>query len=125
MTRPLRVPADGFGGAALYKCRTTHVRTVPLRNVFTYRTYLWLADPDDLPHPGRPFRLLAGFRARDHMGDRHRTIRETSAGSSQRAACAWTGGRCQPSHQARLAGKTFPRRAKSAERRRSQLHGRP
>ena len=37
--------------ARLYECRITHARTVPLRNVFTYRTYLWLVDLDQLPHP--------------------------------------------------------------------------
>ena len=39
--------------ARLYECRITHARTVPLRNVFTYRTYLWLVDLDDLPCPER------------------------------------------------------------------------
>ena len=37
--------------ARLYECRITHARTVPLRNVFTYRTYLWLSGPlDEHPH---------------------------------------------------------------------------
>ena len=30
--------------AVLYECRFTHARTVPLRNVFSYRTYMWLVD---------------------------------------------------------------------------------
>ena len=38
--------------ARLYECRITHARTVPLRNVFTYRTYLWLVDLDHLPPSG-------------------------------------------------------------------------
>ena len=48
--------------ARLYECRITHARTVPLRNVFTYRTYLWLVDLDHLPCPERlgPKRLGAG-----------------------------------------------------------------
>ena len=50
--------------ARQYECRVTHARTFPLRNVFTYRTYLWLVDLDDLPQ--------AGFRARDHLGDPRR-----------------------------------------------------
>ena len=54
--------------ARLYECRVTHARTFPLRNVFTYRTYLWLVDLDDLPS--------AGFRARDHLGDPRCGIRE-------------------------------------------------
>jgi DUF1365 family protein len=40
--------------------------------VFRYATYLWLVDLDDLPRP----RLLAAFRARDHLGDPHRGLRE-------------------------------------------------
>ena len=63
-------------GAALYECRITHTRLAPLRNVFTYRTYQWLVDLDHLPRPGRFLRLLAGFEARDHLGDPDRTIRD-------------------------------------------------
>jgi DUF1365 family protein len=37
--------------AALYECQISHVRTVPLRNVFRYGTYQWLVDLDDLPRP--------------------------------------------------------------------------
>ena len=63
--------------ARLYECRITHARTAPLRNVFTYRTYLWLVDLDHLPCSKRlgP-RVLASFQARDHLGDPRRGIRE-------------------------------------------------
>ena len=61
--------------AALYECRISHARTVPLRNVFRYRTYLWLVDLDRLPRPGT-LMPLARFSARDHLGDPGRTIRE-------------------------------------------------
>ena len=66
-----RLPA----GAALYECRITHVRTAPLRNVFTYGTYEWLVDLDDLPRPGPLVRALAGFPAGDHLGDPRGSIR--------------------------------------------------
>jgi DUF1365 family protein len=56
----------------LYECRISHARTVPLRNVFTYRTYLWLVDLDRLPRPGP----LSRFSAKDHLGDPRRGIRE-------------------------------------------------
>jgi DUF1365 family protein len=62
-------------GAALYACRVFHARQAPLRNVFSYRTYEWLVDVDKLPRPGGWLRLLAGFRACDHLGDPGRTIR--------------------------------------------------
>ncbi len=56
----------------LYEFRISHDRTGPVRNVFRYRTYLWLVDLDELPRP----RLLAAFSSRDHLGDPHRGIRE-------------------------------------------------
>jgi uncharacterized protein len=55
----------------LYECRITHARLTPVRNTFTYRTYLWLVDLDRLPRTRR----LAAFEARDHLGDPRRTIR--------------------------------------------------
>ena len=62
----------------LYECRITHARTVPLRNVFTYRTYLWLVDLDHLPGARlpRPGARSARFQARDHLGDPRLGIRE-------------------------------------------------
>jgi len=64
-----------IAGAALYRCTITHVRTAPLRNVFTYRSYQWLVDLDRLPRLGPGLRLLARFDARDHLGDPRRGIR--------------------------------------------------
>jgi uncharacterized protein len=63
-------------GAALYDCRITHTRLAPLRTTFTSRTYLWLVDLDHLPRLAPGVRLLAGFRAGDHLGDPSRPIRE-------------------------------------------------
>jgi uncharacterized protein len=62
-------------GAVLYECRISHARVAPLRNAFTYRSYQWLVDVDKLPRPRGWPRLLADFRARDHLGDPARTIR--------------------------------------------------
>jgi uncharacterized protein len=56
---------------ALYEVTISHARSAPLRNVFRYRSYLWLVDLDHLPR----VRLLAGFRARDHLGDPRASIR--------------------------------------------------
>jgi uncharacterized protein len=46
-----------------------------VRNEFTYRSYQWLVDLDQLPRPGLVLGLLAGFSARDHLGDPSRSIR--------------------------------------------------
>jgi uncharacterized protein len=56
---------------ALYECVVRHARTTPRRHSFAYRTYQWLVDLDALP----PNRWLAGFHARDHVGDPARSIR--------------------------------------------------
>ena len=53
---------------ALYPCRITHARTAGPRRVFSYRSYLWLVDLDRLPLLPRPWRPLARFRVRDHLG---------------------------------------------------------
>jgi DUF1365 family protein len=56
---------------SLYECVVRHARTTPLRHSFAYRTYQWLVDLDELPRN----RWLAGFHARDHVGDPARSIR--------------------------------------------------
>lgn len=63
------------GEARLYECRIVHSRLAPVRNTFTYHSYLWLVDLDDLPRPKAWPRPLAGFDSRDHLGDPGRTIR--------------------------------------------------
>ncbi|MFD6531085.1 DUF1365 domain-containing protein [Streptomyces sp. NPDC060184] len=59
---------DAPGGAVLYPCTITHVRTRPGRYAFRHRTYLWFVDPDRPPRLPRPLRPLARFDARDHFG---------------------------------------------------------
>ena len=68
-----RKPAE----ARLYECRISHARTAPLRNVFTYGSYLWLVDLDRLPRTLIPGLLKprVRFRARDHLGDPGQSIR--------------------------------------------------
>jgi DUF1365 family protein len=62
--------------AALYECAVRHVRTAPLRNAFSYRTYQWLVDVDALPRLPWWLRPLASFRAADHLGDGDASIRQ-------------------------------------------------
>jgi DUF1365 family protein len=54
--------------AALYSCRVAHTRMRPTRRAFSYRSYLWLVDLDRLPGLPVPWRPLARFRVRDHLG---------------------------------------------------------
>ena len=58
--------------SALYEVTISHARSAPLRNVFRYRSYLWLVDLDRLPR----IPLLTVFHGRDHLGDPRRGIRE-------------------------------------------------
>lgn len=56
-------------GAAIYRTAISHVRQTPMKNAFTYRSYSWFVDVDDLPRLPPLLRPLAEFRAGDHLGD--------------------------------------------------------
>ena len=76
--------------ARLYECRITHARTVPLRNVFTYRTYLWLVDLDQLPDPGWPAPgCWPGSRPATISATRAAASGRTSTTSWPRTASTW------------------------------------
>jgi DUF1365 family protein len=62
--------------AAIYRTSIRHVRRDPLENAFTYRSYSWFVDLDALPVLPWWLRPLAGFHARDHLGDPAASIRE-------------------------------------------------
>jgi DUF1365 family protein len=91
----------------LYECTITHVRTAPLRNIFAYRTYQWLVDLDDLPRLPRALRPLAGFRARDHLGDPARTIRCNVGAFLRARGVDLDGGRVMMLAHARVLGYVF------------------
>ena len=100
-TRPLAP------GAALYECRVAHARTAPLRNVFSYRTYQWLVDLDHLPRLGPGLRLLAGFDARDHLGDPEKPIRANLEHFLGTQGVDLGGGRVMMLANARVLGYVF------------------
>ena len=62
--------------AAIYRTGIRHVRRDPVENAFTYRSYSWFVDLDDLPVLPRWLRPLAGFHAKDHLGDPTASIRD-------------------------------------------------
>jgi uncharacterized protein len=94
-------------GAALYDCRITHTRLAPRQNSFTYRTYLWLVDLDHLPRPGPGLRLLAGFHARDHLGDPRQPIRANLGRYLRSRGIDLAGGRVVMLAHARVLGHVF------------------
>lgn len=61
--------------AAIYRTSIRHVRRDPLANAFTYRSYSWYVDLDDLPRLPWWLRPLAAFHAKDHLGDPTASIR--------------------------------------------------
>jgi uncharacterized protein len=93
--------------SALYECSIRHVRTEPLRNAFTYRSYQWLVDLDALPQLPRWLRPLATFRAADHLGDPRRTIRQNVDGYLATRGIDLGGGRITMLTNARVLGYVF------------------
>jgi DUF1365 family protein len=59
----------------IYDTVVSHVRSAPLRNTFTYRSYSWLVDLDALPALPWYARPLARFDARDHFAGTAVSIR--------------------------------------------------
>jgi DUF1365 family protein len=94
-------------GAALYECRVFHARRTPLRNAFRYRTYQWLVDLDELPRLRGPLRLLAGFDARDHLGDPDQPIRANIEQFLRQRGVELGGGRVLMLAHARVLGYVF------------------
>jgi len=100
-TRPLAE------GAVLYEVRISHARLQPLRNAFSYRSYEWLVDVDKLPRPRGWPSLLAGFHARDHLGDPDRTIRANVEEFLGRRGVELGGGQVLMLAHARVLGHVF------------------
>lgn len=94
-------------GAVLYECRIWHSRRTPLANSFTYRTYLWLVDLDDLPQLPWPLRLLASFRSLDHLGDPRRSIRANVDAFVHERGVDLHGGKILMLGHARVLGYVF------------------
>lgn len=94
--------------AALYPCAITHVRTGKAHRAFTYRSYLWLVDVDDLPRMPVPLRSLASFPTRDHFGDpRAPSLRANVDAYLMSQGVDLRGGRISMLASARVLGYVF------------------
>jgi uncharacterized protein len=93
--------------AALYDCRVRHLRKGPVDNDFSYRTYQWLLDLDELPGLPRLVRGLAAFRAADHFGDPRARIRDNVEGYLAAHGVDLRGGRIMMLANARVLGHVF------------------
>jgi DUF1365 family protein len=91
----------------LYRTRVAHGRTERVRHGFSYRHATWLVDLDDLPTLPRPFRAVARFDARDHLGDRDAPIRDNVDGYLATEGVQLDGGRVLMLATARSLGYAF------------------
>jgi len=93
--------------SALYACSLRHVRQGPVRNDFTYRTWLWFVDLDDLPRLPRWSRPIGQVRARDHAGDPAGTLRANVDAFLAAHGVDLRGGRVTMLTAARALGHVF------------------
>lgn len=93
--------------ASLYPTRIRHVRRTPLHNEFTYRSYSWFVDVEDLPELPRWLRPFAVFSAADHLGDPARSIRENVHTFLAQHGVDDDGGRVTMLASARVLGHVF------------------
>jgi DUF1365 family protein len=93
--------------AAIYRTSIRHVRRDPLENAFTYRSYSWFVDLDALPALPWWLRPLAGFHARDHLGDPAASIRENVDRFRAVNGAEPDGGKVTMLANARVLGQVF------------------
>jgi uncharacterized protein len=93
--------------ASLYECELGHVRATPVRHQFSYRTYMWLVDLDEMPALPRWLRPLARFDARDHLGAPGRSIRSNVDEFLAGHGIDLAGGRVRMLAHARVFGYVF------------------
>lgn len=93
--------------AAIYRTSIAHVRQTPLRNAFTYRSYSWYVDVDDLPRLPRWLAPVADFSAADHLGDPAGTLRGNLEAYLATKGIALDGGRITMLASARVFGHVF------------------
>lgn len=93
--------------ARLVRTVIGHTRREPMRHSFTYRSYSWLVDLDDLPVLPRPLRPFAGFEVRDHLGDPRATVRRNIETDLAENGIDLGGGRILMLTNARVLGYVF------------------
>ncbi|MDR3663357.1 MAG: DUF1365 domain-containing protein [Mycobacterium sp.] len=96
-----------MNASQIVRTRIHHARNVPVRHAFTYRSYSWLVDLDALPELPRLLRPLARFRAADHVGDPHCTLRENVDAYLGEHGINLRGGRIRMLANARVLGFVF------------------
>lgn len=90
----------------LYATTIRHARIAPVRHAFAHRSYSWFVDLDDLPDLGC-LASLAGFPARDHLGDPGATLRANLDAFLATRGVDLKGGRITMLANARVFGYVF------------------
>jgi hypothetical protein len=100
--------------SALYEGHVVHDRRGKQRNLFRYAVYMWLVDLDELDELDRRLwafghnrRGLTTIRARDHLGDPRRTIKQNLLAYLRAQGVDLAGGRVSLLTNARVLGYVF------------------
>jgi uncharacterized protein len=100
--------------SGLYEGQVVHDRRAPLRHTFRYGVYMWLADLDELDELDRRLvafgvdrRAITTIRARDHLGDPDRSIRQNVEAFLAVHGIDLGGGRVLMLTNARVLGYVF------------------
>ncbi|NLG55057.1 MAG: DUF1365 domain-containing protein [Rhodococcus sp.] len=91
----------------IVRTRINHVRRTPIRHEFTYRSYSWLVDLDELPKLRWPLSVFARFRAADHVGDPSLPLRENVDAYLASEGVDLRGGSVRMLTNARVLGYVF------------------
>ncbi|MFE4461731.1 DUF1365 domain-containing protein [Nocardia tengchongensis] len=93
--------------ARLVRTVIRHHRSAPVHHRFAYRSYSWLVDVDELPVLPWPWRALAGFHSRDHLGDPDVPLRDNVVRYLAGHGIDLCGGRILMLANARVLGYVF------------------
>ena len=100
--------------SCLYEGQVVHDRRTPVRHLFRYGVYMWHVDLDELAELDRRLwafgadrRAVTTIRARDHLGDPRRTIRENLDAYLRLHGIDLEGGRVTLLTNARVLGYVF------------------
>ncbi|MGL4306885.1 MAG: DUF1365 domain-containing protein [Mycobacteriaceae bacterium] len=92
---------------AIYRTTIHHVRNKPIHNSFTYHSYTWFVDLNELPQLPRWIAPLARFYAKDHFGDPQKSIRDNVDTFLAARGIDLGGGQVTMLANARVCGQVF------------------
>lgn len=91
----------------IVRTRIRHVRRWPIHHEFSYRSYSWLVDLDELPRLPLPLRPFAQFKSADHAGPPQGGLRSNIDMYLAEHGISLRGGRVLMLTNARVLGYVF------------------